>query len=98
MKCVQSAYFVYKSAIRTHSKSAFHPERNLELYDLSQDIGEQDDLAARHPDKVRELAAELDRWIELHDVQLSIVKETGQPVEMPSRAAARQIAAATRKQ
>ena len=33
-----------------------------ELYDLAQDRGESRDLAAEHPDKVKELAA---RWAEL---------------------------------
>jgi arylsulfatase A-like enzyme len=32
-----------------------------QLYDLSKDIGERRNLAAEHPDRVRELAAELDR-------------------------------------
>ena len=32
------------------------------LYDLSQDLGEKNDLAAQHPDKVAELKAEWDAW------------------------------------
>jgi arylsulfatase A-like enzyme len=37
------------------------PAAPLELYDLSQDIGEAHDLAARHPDVVAQLAATLDQ-------------------------------------
>jgi len=33
-----------------------------ELYDLSRDAGEQHDLAARMPDKTRDLAARLQSW------------------------------------
>jgi arylsulfatase A-like enzyme len=31
-----------------------------QLYDLGSDLGERENLAARHPEKVRELQAELD--------------------------------------
>jgi arylsulfatase A-like enzyme len=32
------------------------------LYNLKDDIGETTDLAAKHPDRVRELRAEWDKW------------------------------------
>ena len=35
---------------------------DVELYDLSKDIGEQNDLSKRHPEKVRELQLALDNW------------------------------------
>ncbi|RME70991.1 MAG: sulfatase [Verrucomicrobia bacterium] len=38
------------------------PDRPAELYDLSTDIAEQHDLAARYPDKVRELYQKLFAW------------------------------------
>ena len=38
--------------------------RKLELYDLSRDPGEQNDLAARYPERVRELAEEYDAWFD----------------------------------
>lgn len=34
------------------------------LYDLANDIGERDDLAAHHPDRVKELQAAWDKWNE----------------------------------
>ena len=33
-----------------------------QLYDLSKDIGESNDLAAKNPDKVKELSAAFDKW------------------------------------
>ena len=35
---------------------------DVELYDLSKDIGEQNDLSKQHPEKVRELQLALDKW------------------------------------
>lgn len=35
---------------------------DVELYDLSKDIGEQNDLSNQHPEKVRELQLALDNW------------------------------------
>jgi len=32
------------------------------LYNLAEDIGEQRDLAAKHPDKVKELSATWQEW------------------------------------
>ncbi|MBL6764816.1 MAG: arylsulfatase [Verrucomicrobiae bacterium] len=37
-------------------KSAQNPNAPIELYDLKKDLGEERDLAARHPDIVREMA------------------------------------------
>ena len=37
-------------------------QRAAKLYDLSKDIGEEHDLAAMMPDKVRELQARWDEW------------------------------------
>jgi hypothetical protein len=36
--------------------------RRAELYHLSQDIGEANDLAAKHPEKVAMLRARLHAW------------------------------------
>ena len=35
-----------------------------ELYHLSEDIGEQNNLAQKHPEKVQELKKQLDQWLE----------------------------------
>lgn len=43
---------------------SFYEEEELELYDLVEDPGEQNDLAAEFPDKVEEMKAKLDSWLE----------------------------------
>lgn len=40
----------------------FFEDGRLELYNLREDIGEKNNLAARHPDKVKELHARLTAW------------------------------------
>ncbi|MCK4873477.1 MAG: sulfatase [Phycisphaerales bacterium] len=67
----------------------FHAGRRFELYNLAEDIGEASDLAAALPERVTELAVKMDRWIEANGVQLSIDKQTGEPVEMPGEIAQR---------
>ncbi len=67
----------------------FHAGRRFELYNLTRDIGETRDLAGDEPDRVKQLAAAMDQWIEANGVQLSLDKETGKPVEMPGQAAMR---------
>ena len=65
----------------------FHAGRRLELYNLARDIGETNDLALQHPEIVKKLAAKLDAWIKENDVQLSIDKQTNEPVPMPGEVA-----------
>ena len=49
---------------------------DVELYDLSKDIGEQNDLSKQHPEKVRELQLALDKWrINIHAVMPVRAKE-----------------------
>ena len=38
------------------------PEKNWELYDLQADPGEQEDVAAKHPEVVRAMDAAYDKW------------------------------------
>lgn len=40
----------------------WYEDGSRELYNLKDDLGEQHNVAAEHPDKVRELAATLDAW------------------------------------
>ncbi len=42
----------------------------LELYNLAEDIGEEHDLAKKHPDKARELHARLRTWLEEVDARM----------------------------
>lgn len=55
----------------------------LELYDLSTDLGEQRNLAAERPEKVKELAAELGSRLRGWKAPMPTVRRTGKPVAMP---------------
>ena len=74
----------------------FHAGRRFELYDLAQDLGEENDLAASHPEKVLELARHMQAWIEDTGAQLSIDKRTGEEVESPLETAEAQLGEALR--
>lgn len=47
----------------------------LELYDLSKDIGESTDLAAKYPDKVKVLHQKLQQWRQSVDANMPILKQ-----------------------
>ena len=51
--------------------------------DLASDLGETTDLAARHPERVSALAAELDAWFGRVEAQPSIDIESGAPIGLP---------------
>ena len=55
----------------------------LELYNLSEDIGEQNDLAAKYPEKVKELATILSDQLRSWDASMPTVRRTETPVPMP---------------
>ncbi|UCF38126.1 MAG: sulfatase [Acidobacteriota bacterium] len=59
----------------------YEPER-WELYNLADDIGESDDLAARRPDKLGELAEAMRSEFERLGAQFPVNKETG-AAELP---------------
>ena len=48
--------------LKEANPSTFNDLTNAELYNLAEDIGETKNLAAAHPEKVRELAADWQRW------------------------------------
>jgi len=48
----------------------FYEDDRVELYDLESDLGEQNDLAARMPDKVAELRGMLTDWLRSVDAQM----------------------------
>ncbi|HMR18910.1 MAG TPA: sulfatase [Sphingobacterium sp.] len=52
------------SAIRSDNFKLlyFYADKRTELYDLSKDPSEQNNIAASHPKKVKELMAALDKW------------------------------------
>ena len=57
--------------------------RELELYNLEQDLGEQCNIAAEHPEIVRSLASALTGRLKKWDAGMPLVRGTGAPVEWP---------------
>lgn len=55
----------------------------LELYNLKEDIGERNDVAAENPEIVMKLAKDLGDSLRAWDAPMPIVKSTGEPVPMP---------------
>ena len=62
----------------------FHDGPRVELYDLTEDLGETRDLAADRPDVVRRLLDDLDAWYDRTGASRSIDRATGEPIPMPS--------------
>jgi arylsulfatase A-like enzyme len=75
----------YKSAIRKGDwKLIYHMRTGKkELYNLKDDIGELNDLATAHPDKVKALSTALSNKLRKWDAPMPIVKATGKPVPWP---------------
>jgi arylsulfatase A-like enzyme len=65
----------------------FHGRRRFELYDLSKDIGERNDLAQSIPGRVLQLADVMQSWIDDRGAQLSIKAATGKPILGPAAVA-----------
>lgn len=57
--------------------------RQCRLYNVRQDIGEQDDLTARMPEKVKELAAELTTYLKERDAQRPSYRSSGELIPYP---------------
>lgn len=61
----------------------FHEKQELELYNLSEDIGENDNLAFKNPDQVKYLAQLLTDHLIHVNAQMPAYKETGKQVPWP---------------
>jgi arylsulfatase A-like enzyme len=57
----------------------------LELYNLREDIGEQRDLAAKYPERVKELAVELSETLRKWNSPMPSYRTTGEVVPMPDK-------------
>lgn len=57
-----------------------------ELFNIPNDIGEQNDLSSQHPDIVKRLSKELGNYLRKVDAQRPIVKATGKPCPWPDEA------------
>ncbi|MFC3199822.1 sulfatase [Parapedobacter deserti] len=58
----------------------FYGTGHVELYNLRHDIGEAQNLANAHPDRVQELLAEMSRKLQEKDAQFPISAQTGKVV------------------
>lgn len=55
----------------------------LELYNLANDIGETENIAAQYPEKVKELAMALSDRLREWKSPMPTIKSTGKSVPMP---------------
>lgn len=86
-----NSYVSWSCAIRKDAWKLLYSEKtgNLELYNIKNDIGEQNDLAAQYPQKVKTLAKELTKKLKQWNAQRPLYKSTGQPVPYPDEIANR---------
>ena len=61
----------------------YHLDESMELFNLKEDIGEQNDLLASNPEKVRELATVLSDYLQEVNAQMPVHRETGLRVSLP---------------
>lgn len=75
------------SAIRQGPwKLICHPAAGtVELFNIDNDLGEKDDLAASNPAKVAELSALLAARLRAMDAQMPVDKATGRPMAVPGQ-------------
>lgn len=74
----------------------FHDGPRIELYDLSEDPGETSEIAATNLEICRALLMDLDAWFKETGAEMSIDRNSNQPVMMPGTAS-RSINELTRK-
>jgi hypothetical protein len=61
----------------------FHKDRKLELFNLKEDISEQDDLSDKNKNKLKELAKVLSEHLRETKALMPLDKTTGNLVEYP---------------
>ena len=67
----------------------FHDGPRVELYDLSSDLEERDDLATDQLETTCRLLRELDAWFRETGASTSLLTDTGKPIESPASFAAK---------
>lgn len=65
----------------------WYEDGSLELYDLSRDVGEKNNLAVRHPDKTRALHAKLAAWRKEVKAIMPTPNPNFKPIAKPASAA-----------
>ncbi len=63
-----------------------YEDQSLELYNLSEDLSESQNLAEKHPDKTKELYRQLFNWLQETQANLPIDRATGKPIELKATA------------
>ncbi len=58
-------------------------DRHFELYDLSADIREQNDVAAQYPQELKKLAIALGKLLKERKAQMPVLAQSGKPVPYP---------------
>ncbi|WP_316793336.1 sulfatase [Pedobacter frigoris] len=77
----------YRSAIRQGDWKLIYNLKtgSKELYNLKNDIGEQNDLSVKYAEKTSEMAVLLAEKLKSYDAQMPVYKKTGKPVPMPDQ-------------
>lgn len=75
----------YRSAIRKGDWKLIYNirDRSTNLYNLKTDIGEENDLTVKFPDKVKEMTALLGTWLRSCKATMPIIKATGKSAPLP---------------
>ncbi len=63
----------------------YHRDQHFELFDLAHDISETQNLATDHPEKLKELAANLTTYLQSVDAQMPVDLSTGETVPLPAK-------------
>jgi hypothetical protein len=75
----------YSTVIKGHWKLIYwHEDSKIVLYDLKNDIGEQDDVSERYPAQTNALKKLLRQHLLSVEAQMPTYKSNGQPVPYPS--------------
>jgi arylsulfatase A-like enzyme len=61
----------------------FYKEQRHELYNIKEDIGETNNLAAENPGKVKSMAKSLGEYLRNANAHRPVIKSTGLPVPWP---------------
>ena len=80
----EEGYGAYSSILKDDYHLIYTWEtRQTRLYNVKEDIAEQNDLAAAMPEKVEELSKELTQYLKEHDAQRPGLKATGELIAYP---------------
>lgn len=81
---IAEGYGAYSSILKGDYHLIYHWENGLtELYNVKNDISEQNNLAGDMPDKVRELSSELTDYLKARNAQRPSLKATHEMLSYP---------------